>query len=207
MQRAANRAVFDGLAAYERRHGWRGHLPNVIGEVRPGELPASGLGSDPEVNGYIHAIVTETSPSGATVEFGRYSAIARRQPTPPGPSTKFRDLLKAGDIVYVKVVSLAEMERPRSTWKRTPARRAHWSRSTTPPARSRPWSADAISISRSSTAPPRRCARSGSSFKPYVYTAAIDPRRHAGRHHPRRAGHLPDAVRASYDPAQLRRKV
>ncbi len=25
LQKAANRAVFDGLAAYERRHGWRGH--------------------------------------------------------------------------------------------------------------------------------------------------------------------------------------
>src|SRR6202045_5136959 len=31
MQRAANRAVFDGLAAYEHRHGWRGRLQNVLG--------------------------------------------------------------------------------------------------------------------------------------------------------------------------------
>src|SRR3954465_9339282 len=30
LQRAANNAVFDGLAAYERRHGWRGHLQNVL---------------------------------------------------------------------------------------------------------------------------------------------------------------------------------
>ncbi len=30
LQRAANRAVFDGLAAYERRHGWKGHLENVL---------------------------------------------------------------------------------------------------------------------------------------------------------------------------------
>src|SRR6202142_500904 len=30
LQRAANRALFDGLAAYERRHGWKGHLENVL---------------------------------------------------------------------------------------------------------------------------------------------------------------------------------
>src|ERR1700694_3749427 len=30
LQRAANLAVLDGLAAYERRHGWKGHLENVV---------------------------------------------------------------------------------------------------------------------------------------------------------------------------------
>src|SRR5437588_455464 len=32
MQKAANQAVLDGLAAYERRHGWKDHLENVIAE-------------------------------------------------------------------------------------------------------------------------------------------------------------------------------
>ncbi len=45
LQRAANNAVLDGLAAYERRHGWKGHLQNVLtAEVNAGRLPASGLG-------------------------------------------------------------------------------------------------------------------------------------------------------------------
>src|SRR5262249_16941431 len=30
LQKAANQAVLDGLAAYERRHGWKGHLENVV---------------------------------------------------------------------------------------------------------------------------------------------------------------------------------
>ena len=30
LQQTANRAVADGLAAYERRHGWKGHLENVL---------------------------------------------------------------------------------------------------------------------------------------------------------------------------------
>src|SRR5271155_148929 len=29
LQKTANQAVLDGLAAYERRHGWKGHLENV----------------------------------------------------------------------------------------------------------------------------------------------------------------------------------
>ena len=32
LQKAANQAVLDGLAAYERRHGWKGHLENVVAE-------------------------------------------------------------------------------------------------------------------------------------------------------------------------------
>src|SRR6185369_14873966 len=46
-------------------------------------------------------------------------------------------------------------ERRGWAWRKTRACRAPWSRSTTPAARSRPWLADAISISPSSTAPPR----------------------------------------------------
>ena len=30
LQKTATRAVLDGLAAYERRHGWKGHVRNVI---------------------------------------------------------------------------------------------------------------------------------------------------------------------------------
>src|SRR5208282_226872 len=32
MQKSATQAVLDGLAAYERRHGWKGHLENVVAE-------------------------------------------------------------------------------------------------------------------------------------------------------------------------------
>ena len=33
MQRAADRAVRDGLHAYDRRHGWRGNLPNILADT------------------------------------------------------------------------------------------------------------------------------------------------------------------------------
>ena len=45
LQKAANQAVLDGLAAYERRHGWKGHLENVVAGGRSSrEVFASRLG-------------------------------------------------------------------------------------------------------------------------------------------------------------------
>src|SRR5271157_4870385 len=32
LQKAARQTLLDGLAAYERRHGWRGKLPNVVAQ-------------------------------------------------------------------------------------------------------------------------------------------------------------------------------
>ena len=44
LQTVANKAVLDGTATYERRHGWKGHLQNVLhGGRGSGEVPASGL--------------------------------------------------------------------------------------------------------------------------------------------------------------------
>ena len=45
LQQTANRAVADGLAAYERRHGWRGKLENVLAAgATLDSLPPSRLG-------------------------------------------------------------------------------------------------------------------------------------------------------------------
>ena len=44
LQTVANKAVLDGTAAYERRHGWKGKLQNVLLDGDgPGQLSASGL--------------------------------------------------------------------------------------------------------------------------------------------------------------------
>ena len=46
LQAAANQAVSDGLAAYERRHGWQGSLHNVVADRAALQLVyAPGLGA------------------------------------------------------------------------------------------------------------------------------------------------------------------
>ena len=106
MQRAANRAVFDGLVAYERRHGWKGHLQNVLsGDVTLANYQHPDWDSEPEVNGYIHALVVGISSTSVAVKFGRYTATLA-----PADAVwthrKLQDILLPGDIVYVKIVAL-----------------------------------------------------------------------------------------------------
>ena len=106
LQRTASQAVLDGLAAYERRHGWKGHLENVLTE---GATIASYQHPDwddePDVNGYIHALVTTTAPGSAAIKFGRFTAVLT-QADAAWTQHKIQDILKPGDIVYVKVLSM-----------------------------------------------------------------------------------------------------
>jgi len=107
MQEAANRALLDGLAACERRHGWKGKLRNILQEggrleefEHPDWVGAIGPGH------YVHALVLESSPASASVKFGRYTAALGRDDmawTRRSPG----EALQRGDIAYVKVLTLA----------------------------------------------------------------------------------------------------
>ncbi|PYX11459.1 MAG: penicillin-binding protein [Acidobacteria bacterium] len=136
LQRAANQAVLDGLAAYERRHGWKGHLENILSKtVTLDNYQHSDWDDEPQVNGYVHALVTAISPASAAIKFGRYtSAISQSEAV--WTARKPQSILKVGDIVYVKVLSLGPKPKIR------------------------------VSL--------QALRQVGSSFKPYVYTAAID---------------------------------
>jgi penicillin-binding protein 1A len=106
LQKAANQAVLDGLATYERRHGWQGHLENVVTEgntIDKYEHP--DWDDEPEVNGYVHALVTSAGVGIATLRFGRYAA-ALGQADVAWTRGKIQDLLRTGDICYVKILAL-----------------------------------------------------------------------------------------------------
>src|ERR1700676_3771310 len=105
-QRAANQAVLDGLAAYERRHGWKAHLHNVVEEGLVLEKYSHPDWEDePEVNGYIHALVTSAGTGIATLKFGRYTA-ALGQPDVAWTGQKLANFLKTGDVCYVRILTL-----------------------------------------------------------------------------------------------------
>jgi penicillin-binding protein 1A len=106
LQKAANQAVLDGLAAYERRHGWKGHLENVVADGEDMEKYANPDWDDePEVGGFVHAMVTSAGTGIATLKFGRYTA-ALGQPDVAWTGQKIANILKPGDICYVKILSL-----------------------------------------------------------------------------------------------------
>jgi len=107
LQKAANQAVLDGLAAYERRHGWKGHLENIADEgLTLEKYSHPDWDDEPEVGGYIHALVTAAGPGIATLKFGRYTA-ALAQPDVAWTGQKIVNILKTGDICYVKILSLS----------------------------------------------------------------------------------------------------
>lgn len=107
LQKAANQAVLDGLAAYERRHGWKGNLQKVGADAAAiDKYQHADWDDEPEVNGYIHALVTSSGVGIATVKFGRYSA-AMGQSDVAWTQGKIQDVLKKGDVCYVKIQSLS----------------------------------------------------------------------------------------------------
>ncbi len=112
LQKSARQALLDGLAAYERRHGWRGELLNVIAQGQKLDKYADpDWDEDPEVNGYMHALVTQVSPGAAEIRIGQRTATLAPADvawttTKMKTKLKLPDILRTGDVVYVKVLSL-----------------------------------------------------------------------------------------------------
>lgn len=106
LQRVANQAVLDGLAAYERRHGWKGSLLNVLAagsELAKYEHPDW---KQPIIPGsYVHALVTDVTPTTAALHFGRFTAQIVPADLAWTRSKSPQDIFTVGDIAYVKVVA------------------------------------------------------------------------------------------------------
>jgi penicillin-binding protein 1A len=174
LQRAANRAVLDGLAAYERRHGWRGHLQNVLGgEVTLANYQHPDWDSEPEVGDYVHTLVAAVSAASATVKFGRYSAMLAPADA-AWTHRKLPEILKPGDVAYVKVLALTPDGKARVSLEEDSGAQGALVAidNATGEIKAMVGGRDFnLSKFNRSTQALRQV---GSSFKPYVYTAAID---------------------------------
>src|SRR5579872_7389795 len=106
-QAAANQAVLDGLAAYERRHGWRGHLENILFE---GQTLTSYQHPDRvdqlSAGGYAHGVVNAVAANAATITSGSYTPTLPRNDV-AWTKVPLARLLSRGDVVYVKLLSIA----------------------------------------------------------------------------------------------------
>ncbi len=180
MQKSARQVLLDGLATYERRHGWQGKLVNV---VVPGQKLEKYTDPDwdeePEVNGYEHAVVMQVSPNIATVRFGQYAAplaLADVAWTQPNKKAKFKlpEILRVGDIVYVKVLSLEPPGKARVSLEQdSGAEGALVAIDNASGEIKAMVGGRDFNLSKFNRAT-QALRQVGSSFKPYVYTAAID---------------------------------
>src|SRR5690242_8107819 len=108
LQRIANQAVRDGLHAYERRHGWKGNLPNV---------PRDNLGKLDtyededwrhaiEKGSYVTGLVMSVSDRDAVIKIGPYRATLSPADFAWTGRKRPGDLLKVGDLAQFSVQEL-----------------------------------------------------------------------------------------------------
>jgi penicillin-binding protein 1A len=174
MQKAARRSVLDGLAAYERRHGWHGQLANVVAlGQRLDKYEDPDWDEEPEVNGYIHALVTSVSAKDLQIRFGQRTATISPSDA-VWTRRKLPDILAVGDIVYVKVVSLDAGGKARVSLEQDSGAQGALVAidNATGEIKAMVGGRD-FNLSKFNRAT-QALRQVGSSFKPYVYTAVVD---------------------------------
>ncbi|MGH9528773.1 MAG: penicillin-binding protein 1A, partial [Terriglobales bacterium] len=174
LQKEAHQAVLDGLAAYERRHGWRGHLENVLADgVSIANYEHPDWQDDPEPGAYMHALVVSTSPSAAQVRIGRYGALLTQSEIAWTHRT-IKQILKPGDVIYVKILSFSSSEKLGiSLEEDSGAQGALIAIDNANGSVKAMVGGRDFNLSKFNRAT-QALRQVGSSFKPYVYTAAID---------------------------------
>jgi penicillin-binding protein 1A len=113
LQQTANRAVEDGLAAYERRHGWKGKLTNVLAQgetIEEYKHPDWAVQAHP--GDYVHVVVTRALPLEIHARLGAGPAASEILLQPADwqwTGMRYADaLVKPGDIIYVHLAAGAD---------------------------------------------------------------------------------------------------
>ena len=174
LQSAANSAVLDGLAAYERREGWRGHLENVLLE---GETLVSYRHPDWDgplaSNSYVHALVTSIASQSVLIKLGAHSAMLTDIDV-TWTKQKLAHILSPGEIVYVKILSLESSGKARVTLEQDSGTQCAFLAMDNASGEIRAMVGGRdFQLSKFNRAT-QALRQAGSSFKPYVYTTAID---------------------------------
>ena len=175
LQAVANKAVLEGTAAYERHEGWKGNLPNIVlsgWDVESYKHPdwVQPVAKD----AYIHGIVTAVEPRRLTVKLGSQIAVLTPEDWQWTTYAEADSFLRNGDLVYLRITAPG----PEGTWKATLQQDSG--------AQAALMAVDNASgevvamvggrdfnLSQFNRATQAR-RQVGSSFKPYVYTTAIE---------------------------------
>jgi penicillin-binding protein 1A len=175
LQQTANRAMADGLATYERRHGWTGKLENALAggtSIEDYKHPDWAMKTRP--GDYVHALVSGALPLEIHARVGTDEVVLLPEDWGWTGQRYGDTLAKPGDVIYVHLSETMEGSARRATLEQdSGAQGALLAMDNT--------SGDvlamvggrdyALSQFNRATQAERQ---TGSSFKPYVYTAAIE---------------------------------
>jgi penicillin-binding protein 1A len=175
LQKTANRALGDGLAAYERRHGWKGKLENVLADgtaIEDYKHADWAMASRP--GDYVHAVVTRALPLEIRARVGSFEVVMT-----PGDwlwtGQKYSDaLVKPGDVIYVHLSDKMDGLARHATLEQDSGAQGsiYAMDNTTGDVLAMVGGRDyALSVFNRATQAERQ---TGSSFKPYVYTTAME---------------------------------
>jgi penicillin-binding protein 1A len=110
MQRIANQSLRDGLHAYERRHGWKGNLPNVVRD-NLGKLDTyedDDWRHSIEKGSYVTGLVLSMDEKNAVVKIGPYRAILSPAELAWTGRKRPAELLKIGDLAQFSIQELRD---------------------------------------------------------------------------------------------------
>ncbi|HLY41703.1 MAG TPA: PBP1A family penicillin-binding protein [Terracidiphilus sp.] len=175
LQQTANRAVADGLATYERRKGWTGKLENVLKE---GYTLANYRHSDWSVasnpGDYAHALVTRVLPLEVHARVGTGDVVLLPADWQWTGQRYGDSLVKPGDVIYVHLTNTVADGAYRATLEQDSGAQGSLMAidNTTGDVLAMVGGRDfQLSQFNRATQAQRQV---GSSFKPYVYTTAIE---------------------------------
>jgi penicillin-binding protein 1A len=180
LQQTANRAVADGLAAYERRKGWAGKLPNVFDQNA--SLPGFKLSdykhpdwaSAVHPGDYVHALVLSDMPLEIQARVGDEKIVLLPEDWKWTGQRYGSELVKPGDLIYIRLAETKEGKLHRATLEQDSGAEGSLMAidNSTGDVLAMVGGRDyATSQFNRATQAERQ---TGSSFKPYVYTAAIE---------------------------------
>src|ERR1700719_1672979 len=110
MQRIAHQSLRDGLHSYERRHGWKGNLPNVLRD-NLGKLETyedEDWRRAIEKGSYVTGLVVSVNEKDAIIKIGPYRGILSSNEFAWTGRKKPGDLLKVGDLAQFSIQELRD---------------------------------------------------------------------------------------------------
>ena len=175
LQVVANKAVLEGTATYERRHGWKGGLPNIVLAGVDLQSYRHPDWSQPlEVGSYFHGLVTAVSPKRVEVKLGAQQIVLTPDDWKWTQNEDGDSFLRNGDVVYVRLESKAADGSFRASLQQDSGAQASMMavNNSDGEVLAMVGGRDfAVSQFNRATQAQRQV---GSSFKPYVYTTAIE---------------------------------
>jgi penicillin-binding protein 1A len=109
MQKAADQAVRNGLHSYDRRHGWRGKLPNIfrdhLGTLE--KYQNDDWRTNIQRGDYVTGVVTSVEPTYANIKIGPYRALLTPADFSWTGQKSPTALLEVGDLVMVRIKLLS----------------------------------------------------------------------------------------------------